>query len=152
MPLRMVSPDSSSTSEWNDGSSATILPSAMPSFSAFALSLGVTDTEITGAGNTIGSSVAGLSSSHSVWPVCTFLRPTSATMSPACARVDQRAVVGVHLHHAADALGLAGERVEQRHALGDRARVDAREGQAAEAVVHDLERERAHGLLGSTMA
>ena len=40
---------------------------------------------MTGAGNTIGSSVAGLSSSHSVWPVCTFFRPTSATMSPACA-------------------------------------------------------------------
>ena len=86
------------------GSSATILLIAMPSFSALALSLGVTETEITGAGKTIGSRVAGLSSSHSVWPVCTFLRPTSATMSPACAVVDQRAVIGVHLDHAADAL------------------------------------------------
>ena len=76
----------------------------MPSFSALALSLGATASQITGSGNTIGSSVAGLSSSASVWPVCTFFRPTSATMSPACAVVDQRAVVGVHLHHAADAL------------------------------------------------
>ncbi len=57
--------------------------------------------------------------------------------------VDFVAVVGVHFDHAADALGLAGEGVENGVALLDGARVDAGEGERAELVVHDLEGEAA---------
>ena len=57
--------------------------------------------------------------------------------------VDFLAVVGVHFDHAADALGLAGEGVQNGVALLDGARVDAGEGQRAELIVHDLEREAA---------
>ena len=39
--------------------------------------------EITGSGKTIGSSVAGLSRSARVCPVCTSFIPRTATMSPA---------------------------------------------------------------------
>ena len=62
----MVSPESSSVSTWKEGSSATILPIAVPSFSACPLSFGLTAIEITGSGNTIGSNVAGLFGSLSV--------------------------------------------------------------------------------------
>ncbi len=55
--------------------------------------------------------------------------------------VDFLAVVGVHFDHAADALGLAGEGVEDGVALLDGAGVNAGEGKRAELVVHDLERE-----------
>ncbi len=60
--------------------------------------------------------------------------------------LDQVPVVGVHLDHAADPLLLAGEGVEHRVTLLEGARVDADERQRAEAVVHDLEGERAEGL------
>ena len=123
----------------------------MPIFSLLALSLGATATEMTGAGNTIGSSVAGCFVAQRVAGLH-VLQADERDDVAGLRRLDQRAVVGVHLDHAADALGLAGEGVEHRCALGDRARVDAGEGQAAEAVVHDLERERAEGLVGSTMA
>jgi hypothetical protein len=60
-------------------------------------------------------------------------------------RIHDGSVVGVHLDHAADALVLAGERVDQGVALIDRARVDAGEGQRTKTVFHDLERKRTHG-------
>jgi len=49
------------------------------------------------------------------------------------------AVVGMHLNHAADALGFAGCRIENGGTLLDNAGVDANEGQGAKAVIHDLE-------------
>ncbi len=54
-------------------------------------------------------------------------------------RVEVLAVVRVKLDQAPDTLGLAGGGVEHGVALGERARVDAREGQRTVAVVHDLE-------------
>ena len=57
--------------------------------------------------------------------------------------IDFLAVVGVHFDHAADALGLAGERVKDSIALFDRSRIDAGEGKCAELVVHDFERQAA---------
>ena len=57
--------------------------------------------------------------------------------------VDFLAVIGVHLDHAADALGLACEGVQDGIALFDGAGVDAGEGECTELVVHDLERQAA---------
>ena len=82
----MVSPESSSVSTRNDGSSAIIFPIAMPIFSEPPLSFGFTAIEITGSGKIIGSSVTGCLGSQRVWPVCTFFMPTIAIMSPAWAR------------------------------------------------------------------
>ena len=56
---------------------------ATPIFSWSALVFGSTATEITGAGNSIFSSVMTLSRSHSVSPVMTSFSPTAAAMSPA---------------------------------------------------------------------
>jgi hypothetical protein len=50
IPRRIVSPESSSVSTRKDGSSATILPMAIPIFSEPALSFGDTAIEITGSG------------------------------------------------------------------------------------------------------
>ncbi|CSD29796.1 Uncharacterised protein [Vibrio cholerae] len=66
IPFRMVSPESSSVSTWNDGSSATILPIAIPIFSEPFLSLGLTAIEITGVGKIIGSRVHSCLGSHRV--------------------------------------------------------------------------------------
>ena len=55
----------------------------MPIFSWSALVFGSTATEMTGAGNSIFSSVMIFSRSHSVSPVMTSLSPTAAAMSPA---------------------------------------------------------------------
>ncbi len=85
MPFMIVSPESGSVVMRKDGSSWTILFRATPSFSVPALSFGASAIEMTGSGNTIGSSVAGFFASASVWPVCVFFMPSSATMSPACA-------------------------------------------------------------------
>ena len=49
------------------------------------------------------------------------------------------ALVGVHLHQAADALGLAGAGIENRVAGLERAGVDADKAQLAEGIVDDLE-------------
>ena len=65
----MVSPESSSVSTLNDGSSAIILPIAIPIFSEPPLSFGLTAIEITGSGKIIGSSVTGVLASHNVCPV-----------------------------------------------------------------------------------
>src|SRR5690606_23038121 len=61
--------------------------------------------------------------------------------------LDRVALVGVHLPHAADALGLARRGVEYAVAFLDATRVNAREGESAEAVIHDLEREGAQGTV-----
>ena len=55
----------------------------MPSFSWSALVFGSIETEITGSGNSIVSSLIGADGSQSVSPVEVCLRPTPATMSPA---------------------------------------------------------------------
>jgi hypothetical protein len=49
------------------------------------------------------------------------------------------ALVGVHLHQAAHAVGLAGARIENRVAGLERARVDADKAELAEGIVDDLE-------------
>src|ERR1035437_7340633 len=49
------------------------------------------------------------------------------------------ALVGMHLHQAADAVRLAGARIEDRVAGLERAGVDANEGQLAEGIVDNLE-------------
>ena len=54
--------------------------------------------------------------------------------------------IGMHEHHAADALGPITGRVEQRRALGQRARIEAAEGQDAVLVVHKLEGEHRQRL------
>ncbi len=56
--------------------------------------------------------------------------------------------VGVHLDNTTDALGLAGKGVEHGRALFQLARVDTGKGQGAEAVVHDLEGQRAQRSVG----
>ena len=56
--------------------------------------------------------------------------------------------IGVHLDDAADALGLAGKRIDDRVALFQAARVNARKRQRAKAVVHDLEGERTQRTIG----
>ena len=83
MPLRMVWPLSWSVVTRNDGSSATSLASATPSFSWSALDFGSIAISITGSGNSIFSRITGFCGSHSVSPVRASLRPASATMSPA---------------------------------------------------------------------
>ena len=85
MPLSIVSPESSSVSTQKVGSSATIFPIAIPIFSEPPLSFGLTEIEITGSGNIIGSRVHSCFGSHNVWPVLTLFKPTSAIISPACA-------------------------------------------------------------------
>ena len=65
----MVSPESSSVSTLNDGSSAIIFPIAIPIFSEPPLSFGFTAIEITGSGKIIGSSVTGDFILHKVCPV-----------------------------------------------------------------------------------
>ncbi len=67
--------------------------------------------------------------------------------------VDVGARVGMHLQHAADALALALDRVFQRHALLQNARIDAAEGERAdERVVHDLEGQHRQRLVVGRMA
>mmetsp|Transcript_13838 Transcript_13838/g.27027 ORF Transcript_13838/g.27027 Transcript_13838/m.27027 type:complete len:662 (-) Transcript_13838:374-2359(-) len=68
-------------------------------------------------------------------------------------RVKVGAVVGVHLEHAANALALVLDRVEDRGALLEDARVDARKGKGAdEGVGHDLKGECGKGLLVGRLA
>ena len=61
-------------------------------------------------------------------------------MSPAVARIDFLALVGVHPHDAAEALALAGALVDHLVALFHRALVDAHEGELAVRIVDQLER------------
>src|SRR5882757_2303419 len=57
-------------------------------------------------------------------------------------------LIGVHLQHAADALGLAVARVVDEVAGVEHAGVDAHEGQGADVLVgHDLEAQRGEGLV-----
>ncbi len=74
--------------------------------------------------------------------------PITATMSPARGAVDFRALVGVHLHDAAEAVLLAGALVVVHFALVDRSLVDAEERQLAVRVFHDLEGHAHERLLG----
>ena len=69
-------------------------------------------TSTTGSGKVIASSTSGWSGSHSVCPVLTRLKPMPAAMSPAETSLISFALVGVHLHQAADALLAPGGRVQ----------------------------------------
>ena len=81
---------------------------------------GAIATEITGSGKTIGSRVAGLFGSHSVWPVVRVLHPEQRDDVAGLGAVDLFARIRVQLHQAPDPLALAGGRVEHRVALVDR--------------------------------
>ena len=119
MPLIIVSPESSSVATRKDGSSAIILLSATPIFSVPALSFGAIAIEITGSGNTIGSSVAG---SVGIGQRVTRLRVLHAQQGDDVAGlrgVQLFTRVGVHFDDAADAFGLTGERVEHVVALAE---------------------------------
>ena len=83
MPEISVWPVSSLVRTWNVGSSSASRPSAVDIFSWSAFVFGSIATLITGSGNTIVSSLIGLSGAASVSPVATCLIPTAAAMSPA---------------------------------------------------------------------
>ena len=84
MPFMIVWPNSWSVWTVKDGSSATILASATPSFSWSALDFGSMAISMTGAGKSIFSRITGdLIGSHRVSPVRVSFRPARATMSPA---------------------------------------------------------------------
>ena len=85
IPFIIVCPDSSSDVTLNEGSSFANLPNASPIFSWSALVFGSTAISMTGSGNSIGSKRTPFSLSHNVCPVIVFLRPASATISPALA-------------------------------------------------------------------
>ena len=89
------------------------------------LGCGSTAISMTGAGNSIFSRITGFSGSQSVSPVRVNFRPTKATMSPAIGFIDLLAGIGMHQHHAADALFPVLGRVQERHPLLDRAGIDA---------------------------
>ena len=107
MPAMIVCPVSSSVRTRNDGSSIASFCSDAPSLSWSALVLGSIAMSMTGSGNSIRSRMIGCFSSQSVSPVVALLRPTTAQMSPARHSLDLFALVGAHLHQAADALSLA---------------------------------------------
>ena len=83
MPAMMVWPVSLSVRTRKDGSSIASFCSEAPSLSWSALVFGSMAMSMTGSGNSIRSRMTGRPSSHSVSPVVTPLRPTSAAMSPA---------------------------------------------------------------------
>ena len=143
MPEMIVWPDSSSVRTRNDGSSCARRPSAMPIFSWSALVLGSTACEITGSGNTMRSSsdhVVGIAERLAGGDV---LQADAGGDVAGAHFLDFRALVGVHLQQATDALLLALDRVVDRVAGVQHARIDADERQLAdERVGHDLERER----------
>ena len=114
MPLRMVSPLSSSVSTWKDGSSWTILLSAMPIFSLAALVLGGDgdgDDRIGEDHGLQGGRVLGVAQGVAGLDV---LHADQGDDVAGLGGIDLLAGVGVHLDDAADALGLAGEGVEDR--------------------------------------
>jgi hypothetical protein len=74
---------SSFVATWNVGSSSARRPSATDIFSWSTLVFGSIATLMTGSGNSIDSSLIGLSGAASVSPVTTCLIPTAAAMSPA---------------------------------------------------------------------
>ena len=83
MPEISVWAVSSSVRTWKVGSSSPSRASAVLIFSWSAFVFGSIETEITGSGNSIVSSLIGAFGSQSVSPVEVCLRPTAATMSPA---------------------------------------------------------------------
>jgi hypothetical protein len=68
--------------------------------------------------------------------------PTQAQISPAYDLGNVFALVGVHLHQAADALRLAGARIQHRVARRKMARIDADKAQLAKWIVDQLEAQR----------
>ena len=119
-----------------------------PSLSWSAFVFGSIATAITGSGKSIDSSLIGAVSIASVSPVVVFLRPTTGGDLARADLLALLAVVRVHLQDAADALGLAGRRVQDAVAGLDLARVDAEVRQLADVRVgHDLEDERRERLV-----
>ena len=81
-------------------------------------------------------------------PVVTSLRPTASGDVAGADFLDLVALVGVHLHHAADAFRACPSPGSRRVAGFEHARVDAEEGQRAdERVGRDLERKRSERRL-----
>ena len=119
MPLRIVSPVSSSVSTRNDGSSCDHLADGDAELLGVGLVLGGDgdgDDRIRehhrlerGRVVLVAERVAGLD----------VLQADDGDDVAGLGGVDFVAVVGVHFHHAADALGLAGEGVENGVALLD---------------------------------
>ena len=119
-----------------------------PSFSWSALVFGSIASEITGSGKSIDSSRIGFFSSQQRVAGGHRLEADGGGDVAGVDFLDLLTLVGVHLQEAADALGLALGGVEHRGAGGQRARIDAEEGELTdERVGHDLERERRERLL-----
>ena len=148
IPAMSVCPVSSSVRTRKVGSSSASRWRAVASLSWSAFVFGSMATEMTGSGKFIASRRMGAVSTASVSPVVVCFSPTSAAISPRADLVALLAVVRVHLEDAADALRLAGGRVENLVALGDAARVDADVRELADVGVgHDLEREGGERLV-----
>src|SRR3954463_12318878 len=167
IPLRMVWPLSWSVCTRNDGSSATSLASATPSFSWSAFDFGSIAISMTGSGNSIFSRITGFFGAPKGVPGRGSLRPAQrekcaakGVASPgfleACQRddvagigfLDVFAVVRMHEQHAADPLFPVARRIDDAGARYERAGIDAakRDG-ADERIVHDLERKQSQRLL-----
>ena len=143
MPEMIVWPDSSSVRTRNDGSSCARRLSAMPIFSWSALVFGSTATWITGSGKIIFSSVIIVVRIAQRVAGRRFLQADRRGDVAGADFLDVLALVRVHLQDAADALLAALDRVVDRVARIDDARIHAEEHELAdERVGHDLERER----------
>ena len=148
MPEMSVCPVSSSAATRKVGSSSARRARPAESLSWSPFVFGSIATEITGSGKVIDSSTIGaLLGGERV----AGRRRLEADAGGDLARADLLAllaVVRVHLEDAADALGLAGGRVEDAVAGLELAGVDAEVGQLADVRVgHDLEGERRERLL-----
>ena len=143
MPAMMVWPESMSVRTLKVGSSCASLASAMPIFSWSALVFGSTATSITGFGKSIDSSTIGCLVGADRVAGDQVLEADGGADIAREDLGDLFALVGVHLQQTADALRLAGARIQHRVAGLQLARVDADEDQLAdERVGHDLEAER----------
>ena len=139
MPAITVSPVSSSVITWNVGSSLRNRCRALLSRSALSRDSGVIDILITGLATKMFSSVQYFGSLR-IGVAARAVDAHDGHDVAGLGRVDFLALVGVHLHDAAEAVLLAGALVEVAAALLDLALVDARERELAELVVDDLER------------
>jgi hypothetical protein len=114
MPFMIVWPDSWSVWTVKDGSSATILARATPSFSWSALDFGSMAISITGSGKFIFSRITGdLFGSHRVSPGAGVLQAGQGDDVAGVGFLDVLAVVGVHQQHAADAFLLVAGGVQR---------------------------------------
>ena len=148
MPEISVWPVSSLVRTWKVGSSSARRPSAVDIFSWSAFVFGSIATLITGSGNSIISSLIGLSGAGERVAGHDLLDPDRGGDVAGEDLLDLLALVRVHHQDAPDALGAAGVDVEHARARLELAGVDAEVGELADVRVgHDLERERRERLL-----